>query len=107
MIADYAARGVHVDLILICHFHTPMQLEEGMVNGSLPGPTEYARDGRFRPHPAMQLFFTMHPRHRIAQIRWIEVGHPKERALYEPPPVDWPLRPRFRVKATSSLVQGQ
>jgi hypothetical protein len=104
MIADYAARGVHVDLIVICHFHTPLLLEEGFVNGSLPGPTEFSRDGRFRPHPAMQLMFTMHPRRRVTQIRWIEVGDPSEGSLYEPPPADRPLRPRFRVKAVSQKV---
>ncbi len=99
LIADYAARGVHLDLILIGHFHTPLQLEEGFVNGCLTGPNEYSRDGRFRPQPATQLFLTMHPRRRIAQIRWIEVGHPDEGALYTPPPVDRPLRPRYRVPA--------
>jgi Calcineurin-like phosphoesterase len=104
MVADYAARGIHVDLITICHFHTPLLLEEGFVNGSLPGPTEYARDGRFRPHPAMQLMFAMHPRRKVSQIRWIEVGHPDEGSLYEPPPPDRPLRPRYRVKAVTQRV---
>ncbi len=104
MIADYAARGVHVDLIVIGHFHAPMQLEEGFVNGSLPGPTEYSRDGRFRPHPAMQLMFVMHPKHRVTLIRWIEVGSPEEGALYDPPPPDRPLRPRYRVKGISKTV---
>lgn len=98
MVADYSARGVHLDLILIGHFHTPLLLEEGFVNGSLPGPTEYSRDGRFRPHPATQLFFTMHPRRRIAQMRWIEVGHPDEGSLYQPPADDRLLRPRYGIK---------
>jgi hypothetical protein len=99
IVADYAARGVHLDLILIGHFHTRLQLEEGFVNGSLPGPTEYSRDGRFRPHPAQQLFLTIHPRRLIAQVRWIEVGAPEEGALYQPPPEDRPLRPRYRIPA--------
>ena len=43
-------------------------LEEGFVNGSLPGPPESSRDGRLRPHPAQQLFVTMHPRRRVAQV---------------------------------------
>ena len=102
--ADYGARGIHLDLITICHLHTPLLLEEGFVNGSLPGPTEYSRDGRFRPHPAMQLFFAMHPRRRITQVRWIEVGHPDEGSLYEPPPADRQLRPRYRVKAITEAV---
>lgn len=101
IVADYAARGVHLDLIVIGHFHTGMQLEEGFVNDSLIGPSEYSRDGRFRPHPAMQLFFTMHPMRKITQVRWIEVGHPDEGSLYVPPEVDRALRPRFRVQAPS------
>ena len=104
MTLDYAARGIHLELILLAHWHTALQLEEGFVNGCLPGPTEYSRDGRFRPTPAVQLFFTMHPRHKIAQIRWIEVGDPSEGSLYEPPPVDRPLRPRFRVKAVTEQI---
>jgi len=102
LVADYAARAQHLDLVLIGHFHTPLMLEEGFVNGSLPGPTEYSRDGRFRPHPATQLFLTMHPRRRIAQVRWIEVGAASEGALYAPPPPDRDLRPRYRVPAISS-----
>lgn len=104
MVADYAARGVHVDLILIGHFHAGMQLEEGFVNDSMIGPSEYSRDGRFRPHPAMQLFFTMHPQRRITQVRWIEVGHPDEGSLYVAPDADRPLRPRYRVQASSIPV---
>jgi Bacterial regulatory protein, Fis family/Calcineurin-like phosphoesterase len=97
VVADYAARGVHIDLVLVCHFHTRLLLEEGAVNGSLIGPTEFSRDGRYRPLPAVQLFLTVHPRRLMAQIRWIEVGHPDEGSLYEPPPPDRPLRPRYRV----------
>lgn len=104
IVADYAARGVHLDLTLTCHFHTPLQLEEGIGNGCLCGPSEYSRDGRFRPHPATQLFLVMHPRRRIAQVRWIEVGHPDEGSLYEAPPADRPLRPRYRIKVVSERV---
>lgn len=103
IVADYAARGTLLDLILIGHFHTPLQLEEGFVNGSLPGPTEYSRDGRFRPHPAQQLFFTMHPRRKVAQVRWIHVGSPEEGALYDPQPAP-KLRPRYRVKAVTGVT---
>lgn len=102
VIHDYAARGIHIDLIIVGHQHTPLQLEEGFANGSLPGPTEFSRDGRYRPHPAQQLFFTMHPRHRIAQIRWIEVGSPEEGSLYVPPPADAPPPTRFSPHSPSA-----
>ena len=99
MAADYAARGVLIDMILIGHFHTPLQLEEGFVNGSLPGPTEYSRDGRFRPNQAQQLFLSIHPRRGVTQARWVKVGVAEEGSLYAPPPYDRPLRPRYRLPA--------
>ncbi|ODU59074.1 MAG: hypothetical protein ABS99_03970 [Acetobacteraceae bacterium SCN 69-10] len=99
LVADYAARGIHLDLILIGHFHTPLMLEEGFVNGCLPGPSEYSRDGRFRPAPARQLWLTLHPRRGVTTTRWIHVGAPAEGALYAPPPEDRELRPRWRVPA--------
>lgn len=98
IIADYAARGVHVDMIMIGHFHTALMLEEGFVNDSLVGPSEFSRDGRFRPRPAKQLFLVIHPRRFVSQVRWIEVGHPSEGSLYAAPAVDRPLRPRFSIK---------
>lgn len=98
---DYAARGVHLDLILMGHFHTPLQLEEGFVNGCLPGPSEYSRDGRFRPSPARQIWLTLHPRRGVTSTRWINVGVAAEGALYAPPPPDRELRPRWRVPAVS------
>lgn len=96
---DYASRSIPLDLILIGHFHTALQLEEGFVNGSLVGFSEYSRDGRFRPAPARQLFLSIHPRRLIAQVRWIDVGHPNEGSIYAAPPEDRPLRPRYRVPA--------
>jgi hypothetical protein len=107
LIADYAARGIHIDTILIGHFHCPLELEEGFCNGSLPGPTEYSRDFRFRPHPATQLYFTVHPHRRCALRRWIDVGVPEEGSLYEPPPPDRPLRPRFRLKTVTGDFDAQ
>ncbi|SCM73312.1 conserved hypothetical protein [uncultured Pleomorphomonas sp.] len=101
IVADYSARSVHLDLILMGHFHTAMQLEEGFVNGCLPGPSEYSRDGRFRPAPARQLWLTIHPRRGVTTTRWINVGVPSEGALYAPPPPDRELRPRWRVPAVS------
>src|SRR5262249_33439944 len=80
------------------------ELEEGFVNGSLPGPTEYSRDLRFRPHPAAQLFLTVHPKRLNPLRRWIDVGVPEEGSLYDAPPPDRLLRPRFRIKAVTEEV---
>lgn len=106
IVADYAARGVHLDLILMGHFHTPLQLEEGFVNGCLAGPSEYSRDGRFRPSPARQLFLTLHPRRGVTTTRWINVGAAEEGALYAPPPPDRDLRPRWRMP-TAASIEGE
>lgn len=106
IIHDYVARGVMLDLVLIGHFHTPLMLEEGFVNGSLIGPSEYSRDGRFRPHPAQQLFITMHPRRKIAQVRWIGVGHPDEGSIYRAPDIGASIKPRFSVRAATSEAQS-
>jgi hypothetical protein len=99
IVQDYSTRGLPLDLILMGHFHTTLQLEEGFVNGSLIGYSEYSRDGRFRPAPARQLFLSIHPRRLLAQVRWIDVGHPDEGSIYAAPPEDRPLRPRYRVQA--------
>lgn len=82
LVMDYAGRGVVLDFIICAHFHTALQLEEGICNGCLPGPSEYSRDLRFRPRPAVQAFLTVHPRHGVTQIRWLNVGSPEEGDLY-------------------------
>jgi hypothetical protein len=101
LVADYAARGTLIDTILIGHFHVPLRLEEGYVCGTLAGPSEYARDGRFRPHPASQLFLTVHPKRGVTQVREIRVGAPEEGSIYDGRTDHGVLRPRYRVKAIS------
>lgn len=100
LVMDYAGRGIMLDFIICGHFHTALQLEEGICNGCLPGPSEYSRDLRFRPRPAVQAFLTFHPRRGVTQIRWIDAGDPSEGSLYEPkqPPIDGG-KPRFRIPA--------
>lgn len=99
LVMDYAGRGLTLDFIICGHFHTALQLEEGICNGCLPGPSEYSRDLRFRPRPAVQAFITMHPRRGVTQIRWVDAGDPSEGDLYAPkaPPID--TKPRFRIPA--------
>ncbi|AMX93602.1 hypothetical protein A4R28_11095 [Mesorhizobium ciceri] len=100
LVMDYAGRGITLDFIMCGHFHVALELEEGICNGSLPGPSEYARDFRFKPRPCSQTFLTVHPRRGVTQIRRIVPGVPEEGSLYEPkePPVDGG-KPRFRIPA--------
>lgn len=98
LVADYAARGVSLDVCLCGHFHTSLRLEEGFCSGTLVGPSEYSRDGRFRPRPASQLFLAVHPRRGVTQVREIYVGSPDEGSLYQRRQKA-PDRPRYRVPA--------
>lgn len=83
VIQDFAAEGTIVDSIIIGHFHTPLELEQGFVNGTLMGPSEYSRSGRMRSHPASQWMLSVHPRRGIAR-RWkIQVGDPAEGSIYK------------------------
>ena len=82
VIQDYAAEGSIVDYVVIGHFHTPLELEQGFVNGTLAGPSEYSRSGRMRSHPAGQWMLTVHPERGVAR-RWkILVGSPDEGSIY-------------------------
>jgi predicted phosphodiesterase len=82
LVQDYLAEGRVIDAIVMGHFHTPLELEYGIVNPSLVGPSEYSRSGRMRSHPAAQWMLTIHPRYGIAR-RWkIAVGDPSEGSIY-------------------------
>lgn len=84
MVAEYAARGVLIDTVIIGHLHTSLILEDGFVSGTMVGPSEYSRDGRFKPRPACQWLLTVHPIIGIAR-RWeIYVGDPSEGSIYRP-----------------------
>ena len=67
-----------LDHILVGHFHTPMVLDRGLVNGSLVGKSEYARDLRLHCSRPSQWYFTVHPTRGITQYREIYVGDPSE-----------------------------
>jgi predicted phosphodiesterase len=82
IVQDYLAEGRVIDVIVMGHFHTPLELEYGIVNPSLVGPSEYSRSGRMRSHPAAQWMLTIHPRYGVAR-RWkIAVGDPVEGSIY-------------------------
>lgn len=55
---SYAQIGKPIDWLLIGHFHTPMQLEHTIANGTTVGYSQYARDLRLEPsYPSQTLFF--------------------------------------------------
>jgi len=70
---QYHQVGKHIDYVLMGHFHEPMFLPHGMVNGSLIGFNEYARGLRIEPHSACQWLFFVHPDHGIVEKRLIYV----------------------------------
>lgn len=79
---DYASQGTPIDIILIGHFHSAMELPMGFVNGCLSGPSEYSKSGRMRPEPASQWLLSIHRRHGVAR-RWkINAGSPSEGRIY-------------------------
>ena len=83
LVQDYLAEGKVIDVIVMGHFHTPLELEYGFVNPSLVGPSEYSRSGRMRSHPAAQWMLTIHPAHGVAR-RWkIAVGDASEGSIYQ------------------------
>lgn len=82
LVQDYAAERTIVDMILMGHLHTGLELEDGFVNPSFSGPSEYSRSGRFKSKPAGQWMLTAHPR-RCPARRWlVDVGAPEEGNLY-------------------------
>lgn len=82
LIQDYAAEGIIIHTIVIGHFHVELELEQGMVNSCMSGPSEYSRTFRMRSHPPTQLMFTVHPQYRIAR-RWrVQIGDRSEGSIY-------------------------
>ncbi len=80
----YAGLNQHIDYFLVGHFHTPLKLEHGFSNGSLPGLGEYARDLRVKPAAPVQWYFSVHPTRGIVEQREIMVGGAGEGSLCEP-----------------------
>jgi len=74
--AQYAQMQKRVDYVLMGHFHTPMQLPNAIVNGSLAGFNEYARSElRCEPGPPVQTMFWTHAKWGLTTIRRIRVDH--------------------------------
>jgi hypothetical protein len=61
VIMEQSALSRHIDMVMFGHFHTPMYLGWVMVNGSLPGYSEFAKMNRMRPFPPQQYLSFWHP----------------------------------------------
>jgi len=83
VIQDYAAEQIVVDYVVVGHFHTSVELEQGFCNGSVSGPSEYSRSGRMRSSPCSQWLLSVHPNHGVAR-RWkLILGTPDEGSIYK------------------------
>lgn len=90
----YAKTGVTLAGMFVGHFHVALELEYGWSNGSLPGYSEYARDGRMTPAPPEQWLIYFHPRYG-ATSRWPILLEPKPKLA-----ADQEVRP-FHMEQTA------
>lgn len=69
MMGDYrtlvveVADGEPYDMLLVGHFHQYHGLPRAVINGSLVGYNEYAKNRKFRPEPPKQAFWLTTPEH--------------------------------------------
>lgn len=84
VMADYAARGVHLYKIFTGHFHTPGVTSHGYANGTTAGASEYSRDGRMHVTPPSQDYLVVHEDHGVIEHRVILVGDPTEGSSCSP-----------------------
>jgi hypothetical protein len=69
VIMEQSAIGRRIDMVMMGHFHTPMYLEWVMVNGSLPGYSEFAKMNRMRPHPPQQFLSYWFPERGLVDLK--------------------------------------
>jgi len=84
LVADYAARGIHVYKVFTGHFHTGVVTTAGYANATMAGPSEYSRDGRMGIQPASQDYFVVEENHGIIEHRVITVGDKSEGTSHAP-----------------------
>lgn len=65
----YATLGKRVDWLLMGHFHEFMVLPSTIVNGSLPGYSEFAAANRMRPEAPSQALFFIDSQYGLNEIR--------------------------------------
>lgn len=69
VVMEQSAMGRRIDRVDLGHFHTPMYLGWVLVNGSMPGYSEYAKMFRMRPSPPQQTLLFHHPRRGVVDIK--------------------------------------
>lgn len=69
VIQEQAALGRHIHMVMMGHFHTPLWMDWLIVNGSMPGYSEFAKMNRMRPHPPQQFLFYSHEKRGIVDIK--------------------------------------
>ena len=75
-----AKLGQPIDKVFMGHFHHAVDVGLGWCNGSLPGYSEYARDGRMAPEAPVQWLIMFHPKYG-ATSQWQVLTHPEPKAL--------------------------
>lgn len=67
----FAGVGKPVQYVVMGHFHDPMWMAHSIVNGCVPGYSEFARDLRFEPASPSQSMFFVHPQWGVTTRREI------------------------------------
>lgn len=79
----YSQIGKPIDWLLIGHFHTPMQLEHTIANGTTVGYSQYARDLKLEPSSPSQTLFYVNDKYGVVDVSRIYVADlEKDRQLY-------------------------
>lgn len=73
VIQQQSAMGNRVDQVQMGHFHTTMYGGYYLVNGSLPGYSEYAFSGRMNPEPPQQTLMFFNEKHGLVDMRFIRL----------------------------------
>lgn len=102
----YAQIGKPIDWLLIGHFHTPIQLEHTIANGTLVGYSQYARDLRLEPAYPSQTLFYVNNKYGVTDVSRIYVSNEddlkRDRQLYHgismKPDQKMVIRPQDRTK---------
>ena len=79
----YSQIGKPIDWLLIGHFHTPIQLEHTIANGTTVGYSQYARDLKLEPASPSQTLFYVNDVYGVVDVSRIYVADlEKDRQLY-------------------------